>query len=220
MRVISYLRAHVTLAAPWEEVRPLSGAPYELVVRALQAKYGFQATGQSAISQQIGLVTPSFQVGQFEFDNQAVAINALEFQPAGILVSSPKTEFSQGFIDDVLGFLHAQFGFRKPPRNRKKSHRTIIISDFGFDIGHTFGKWLEVQKLLTLQSTTDDAELVPLGIRFIGRNNNAEFSGEHQFVFERRLTSPPGENWIYSEAALDTDSHEGILRSIETIFKD
>jgi hypothetical protein len=218
MRVVSYLQAIATFSAAWDEVRPLAGAPFAPVVTAMRAKYGFQNATQSLAAQQIGLTTPAFQIGQFELDKKIIGVNALEFQPSSIQISCSKTEYCLIFFDDMMEFLHSEFGFRKPPRDRKIIfHRSAIVCDLGFDVAQTFGKWLEVQSLLASKVAAGEPELTPLGVRFLGRQNDPT-NPESQYVFEQRLTSPPGENWIFSQGPFDTDTHEQLLHEIEAVF--
>lgn len=220
MRIISYMEAILTFAAPWDGVRPIAGIPFSLIANAIRARYGFQNVGLSPISQQVGLSTPLFTTGQFKFDDRDVAlINQLDFQPAGFNISSSKTAFCEAFFEDLFDFLVSQFGFRKPGADAKRTHRTAIVCDFGFPIDRTFGKWLEVKKLFDQLTSPGEPKLAPLGMRFMGERNQ-QLVAETQFLFERRVISPPDENWIFSQGPFDTETHERLLSEIAEIFAD
>src|SRR5229473_1817037 len=214
MKIVSYLNAITTSNVNWEEVRPLAGAPFPVTIQIVKERYQFQVAGQSLSGQQVGLMMPSFQAGQLRTEEGFIVVNQFEFQPNAIVISSATTEQTYKFADDLFAFLHTELGFRTPPRLRKMTHLTTIIADFGPTLENVFGKWKDIASLPAMK---DGAELLPLGIRFMGYRDNQPVI-ERQFVFERRLAAPPGENWSFSQAPLDTDSHVKLLNEIERIF--
>ena len=217
MKIISFLHAVSTLHAPWEEVRPIAGEPYAVTAKAIKDRYQFQVASQSLLGQQSGLALPSFATGQFTAGEQTIVINQIEFQPTGILVSSPKTENNLLIFDDLFSFLQSTLKFRPPPKARKMTNVTTLISQFDSGIDKMFGKWMDVQSVINSMAA-DEAPLAPLGIRMIGFRNEEPVL-DRQFIFERRVPAPSGENWIFSQAPLDTEKHVKVLEKVESVFQ-
>jgi hypothetical protein len=219
MQVVSYLNAITTIPASWEEIRPIAGMPYALVVNAIKGRYKFQNAGVSVAGQQVGLTTPSFQTGQFEIDGKPVVVNQIEFQPTGIVVSCATSDDNLKLIADVIAFLGSNLNFRAPAPGRTTHHMTTIISNFDSTWENMFGKWTKIQALLASLSTSEEAPLLPLGVRFIGIKNEQAVL-ERQFVFERRVPSPPKTNWIFSQLPFENEVHLRVLNEIEKTFSE
>ncbi len=219
MKIISHFNAVTTLSAPWDEIRPLTGAAFPLTLQVIKDRYKFQAAGQSAISQQIGLITPSFQTGEFKIGDQVAPLNQLEFQPQSVIVSCATTDQTYKVIDDLFAFLQQTLAFRFPQKERKRHHSTIIIVDFGTSLDPLFDNWSKVHTALNAMLESGP-ELIPFGMRFGAVNNEGHFIPERQYVIERRAVTPPGENWIFSQAPLDTDGHVKLLSVIEAALSD
>jgi hypothetical protein len=217
MRIISHLNAVTKIASQWDELRPLQGAPFITVIEALRTKYKFQAVGQSPISQAAGLMTPLLQTGVFESDEGPIQINQLDFQPTGVFIGSGTTEQAKKIEEDLFAFLHTTLGFRTPHPSRKRTYATTIIVDAGEILGSIFKKWEKIISFIN-SCAKDEAPILPFGVKFIGYQNG-EVVGDRQFLFERRLPSPPGENWIFSQGVFDTETHIKILKKIESEFK-
>lgn len=213
MKIISYFNAILTIEAPWDEVRPVAGAAFAAVSQLIKERYQFQAAGQSALSQQIGLMTPGFQGGQFRIGDKSVPINQFEFQPGTVLVTSATTEQATRFAEDVFEFLHKTLEFRIPPANRARHHVTAIVVDFGKSVVPMFGVINEIGRVLS-SKIKNNPEFYPLGFR-LARENQLP---DTQYLFERRATTPAGEHWIYSQAPLDTASHIELLNTIDTLI--
>lgn len=217
MEVISYMADMTTVMIPWEEIRPIAGAPYGFVTNAIQQRYGFQSVAISPAGHAAGLMTPLFHTGQFSIDDRPVPANHLEFQPTQIVVGSATTDYSIRLLEDVMTFLNSSLGFRKLPKDRKASHVTTIISNFNSSLDTMFGKWAKIKDLLVSLSGSDDPPLLPLGLRFVGFDNERAVP-ERQFLFERRVPCPPEANWIFSQAPLDTEKHVKLLTTIDQLF--
>lgn len=213
MNIISFLEGTVVLNASWEEVRPVAGAPYGAVIDLLRNRYSFQSVGTSATSQQANLMTPFLQAG--EFDKESIA--QVDFQPANIVVTCSKTTTALNFIDDMMEFLRDNLGFRVPPKNRQKTYRSTIISDMGFNVAHTLGKWKEIEALLNKLRGPSDLSMKLAGINFIGMSG-ARYDPNVRFVFEQRLPAPDGAEWIFTHAPLRTEDHEKLLSKISQLF--
>jgi len=216
MKVISYWEAYFSVHSPWDEMRPIDGVAFPTLLEAIRVRYQFQAAARSPSTQPFNLMTPVFQTGAFVVGDKSNVVNVCDFQMAGILVGASTTEHAKEFAVDLFDFLEKAFGFRRPPADRKVTHRTTMVVEFGFDIESTFGTWNEVADLLRSVIPSDEPKPVPFGIKFTGADLNNPNNTE--FIFERRTTAPPNAQWIYSQAPLDTASHEALLRKIETIF--
>jgi hypothetical protein len=215
MKIISHFNAITTIAAPWDEVRPLTGASFSATVQFVKERYNFQVTGQSSISQQIGMTTPSFQSGQFNSGDQFVPVNQLEFQPQAIVISCATTDQTTKFYDDLFAFLQKTLEYRIPPKERKRQHITSIIVDFGASLNPLFDKWKNFQSTLN-DLVGAGPEITPFGVRFGAVTPDNLPTAERHYVLERRGITPQGENWFFSQAPLDTDAHVKLLSTLES----
>jgi hypothetical protein len=216
MKIISHFNAVTTIEAPWDEVRPPTGGPFPATIQLLKEKYQFQASGQSAISQQLGLLTPGFQGGQFKMGDKIVPINQLEFQPAAIVISSSTTEQVAKFADDVFELLHKTLEYRIPPKGRPRHHISVIIVDFGPSFESLFGKFNEIARILN-SKRKNEPRLLPHAVRFNAVTGENQLIPDRQYALERRAITPAGESWIFSQAPLDTDTHLELLEAIDSL---
>ncbi|HTV34146.1 MAG TPA: hypothetical protein VME69_13790, partial [Methylocella sp.] len=168
----------------------------------------------SVTAQQVGLTTPLLQAGQFGKES----IAQVDFQPVNVVVTCSRTATALQVIDDMFEFLKDSFGFRVPTKDREKTYRSIIISDMGFNVAHTLGKWKEIQSLLNKLRGQSDLNMEISGINFIGRGG-ARYDPNMRFIFEQRLPSPDGVEWVFSLAPLRTEDHEKLLSKISQLFR-
>jgi hypothetical protein len=213
MNIISFLEGTVVLNASWDEVRPVAGAPFNAIIELLRNRYSFQSVGTSTTAPQASLMTPFLKAGQFGKES----IAQIDFQPANIAVTCSQTITALNLIDDMMEFLRDNLGFRVPPKDRKKTYRSTIISDMGFNVAHTLGKWKEIEILLNKLRGLSDLNMELTGINFIGRNGD-RYDPNLRFVFEQRLPAPDGAEWIFSHAPLRTEDHEKLLSKISQLF--
>jgi hypothetical protein len=218
MKIISHFNATTTVDATWDEVRPLTGGAFPATVQFIKERYSFQIAGQSAISQQIGLMTPSFQAGQFKIGDQSAPINLLEFQPQAVIISCATTTQTSKFYDDLFSFLKA-LEYRSPTKERPRRHVTSIVVDFGASLAPLFEGLSKIQSMLN-KMVGGTFEFTPLSIRFGVISPENQILPEPQYVFERRAVAPAGESWIFSQAPLDTDSHVALLSAIDSVLND
>jgi hypothetical protein len=219
MKIITHFNAVTMIQAPWDEVRPVTGGAFGATTQLIKERYQFQLTGQSTVSQQIGLMTPAFQAGQFKVGDKIIPVNQLEFQPSSVVISCATTEQTNKFADDVFAFLHDALEYKIPPKERKRHHTTVIIVDFGPSFISLFGKFNEVARALNTK-IKDGQALTPFGVRFNAINSENQMIPDRQYLLERRALTPPGEHWIYSQAPLDTDTHLEFLSAIDSLVND
>jgi hypothetical protein len=223
MRIIAHLEGTVVIKSPWEELRPPAGTAVPLVMSALQARYKFTNVGFSAVSQQASMFTPHLQLGGMLEGSESFSINSIEFQPPLFVVVSSTTSYAEIFIRDMFSFLKEHFGFREPPENRPRHCRSsIVFQPSDIDIDAAMGKWNEVLAFLNPNLSKDTSPYRTLGIRF----SNEEFGIANEgittstpFIIERRLGAPLGENWWFSQAPVDTETHLALLEKIEKTFQ-
>jgi hypothetical protein len=217
MKVVSFLSAITSINSPWDEVRPIAGRAIGVVTQAMRERYKFQASGQSAASQQVGLTTPNFATGQFQLGDSVIPINQFEFQPTAVVISCATTEQTYKVADDVFDYLAKTFGFRPPEKDRHRQFMTTIVVDFGPSGIPLSEKWTKVQSLMN-GAFGKGAPLIPFGVRFASITAENQPQGDRQFVFERRATMPANSNWIYSQANLDTDTHLKLLTEMDAVL--
>jgi hypothetical protein len=214
MRVISHLSATTNFQIAWEEIRPLAGRPFMFTLEAIKERYQFQNAEQSATGSAQGLVTPHLQVGAFHGDAQ-IPFNSLDFHSLGIFVGAATTEQTFRIADDLFVFLQS-LGFREPPADRPRYYSTIIVVDVGAALANIFKRWEKISAFAN-SVLPSHAQLQAIGVKFlpfIGENAMAE----GQFVFEKRVPAPKGQNWMYSQAPLSTEDHLKLLEMIEQEF--
>ncbi len=220
MQVISFMDGTIWVHSSWEEVRPMNGVPLTLVLEALQTHYKFSMAGFSPLAQQVGLYTPSLQLGSMQKNGESYGINSLDFSPTFFSIGASRTDISEKIMADVFDFLSKNFHFRAPPNERERSYRsTIILDPSGLDLGTTMGGWNQVLDILNAKLRDKSISYKPLGVRFVKDGPVVAGAPDTPFTFERRLASPPGTNWWFSQAPVDTGTHVAILEAIEKLFQ-
>ena len=194
MRIVSHLEGTVLVRAPWEELRPVSGAPMPLLLSSLQTRYGFSSVGFSATAQQSGMFTPNLQIGSMTADDVSFSVNSIEFQPPFFIAVCSTTDNANIFIEDMLRFLEESFGFRPLGMNRQRYYRSTIIFDpSGLDLDETIGKWGEILSFLNAKTSTDADLIQTLGVRFAKKDFGIVGDGlptSTPFILERRTWCP------------------------------
>lgn len=213
MRIVSFINGTVVYGAAWEEIRPLAGISVYAVIDALKEKYRFNQAGLSEAGQQAGFTIPHMQLGCYQGSD--IGITSLEFQPQGIIVTCSTTDQAEKVLSDVLTFLKNSFGFRDPSHPRQKVYNSVVVSEFEFNIARTLDKWGKICELINAAMPAELPKLAPAGVKFVTK----EGAGPSiSFAVERRMGSPEGENWWFSNGPLDTNSHVKILEQIEMIW--
>jgi hypothetical protein len=215
MEIISYLHAATVLKATWDEIRPQTGAVFPATVQLVRERYQFQQSGQSPTAQQVGIIAPNFQVGQFKMGEALVSITQLEFQPAGILAACSTTEQTLALLDDLFKFLHEKLAYRLPSKERERQYTTTIIAKFKSSISPLFEPWEKILSALN-ELAKPGHKIVPYGVRFFGEIGDHQPDPERYFGFERRVGAPPGEEWFFSQAPIQTKDHVRLLETIES----
>lgn len=213
MKVLAYVEAAVSLSAPIAMWRPENGLPVPDMLAGVSSRYNFQAAG---LGEATGM--PSYQTGEFVYDGSAISIQALEFQPNGVIALSTKTENIELFLNDLCRYLETDLQFRQDVEF-KKQYRTSLISEHSFDIDVAFYSFQSIQACLDrlLQKQSPGANVKPMGIRF------QVFDGDRQtdrnITIERRIGQEAAPGRLFSSSPLPTADHLELIRKFDEVYR-
>ncbi len=212
MKIVSYLEGSVSWNAAWDELRPLVGAPHQLVMASLQAVFGFSEAGASPTAATQNLMTPYLRFGSTISEPQ-ISINGVDFQADRVVASSSRTDLAEQALLQIVEYLQATFGFRQPPDERTYNYHSTIIFDPESDIEASFhAPWGPLLDKFKQAPEEDISSLSAFGMRFFPAN--PAITAESVFTIEKRVPCPPGENWWFSTGPFTTDFHEQLLVAI------
>jgi len=157
-------------------------------------------------------MTPALQSGMFN----GIPFNQLDFQSGAVVIGAATTEQTLKIAEDLFDFLNNALGFRKLPENRPRTYASILIADLGPVLSNMFSRWEKITSLVQKMMPPEN-RLLPMGVKFLTYKGN-DAQADRQFIFERRVPTPPNEDWIFSQAPLDTETHVKVLEMIQTEF--
>jgi hypothetical protein len=220
MNIVSYINANTLRFIAQDEFLPEGQSSMFAFANPIAQRYGFQAHGESQTAASVGILSPAFQAGVFNFENVPVPIMSLEFLPARITATCSTSEQSNAFMDDLIEFLVTHYKFRKPSREIQKFEVSALVIDFGpqfLEKISVIGKILTTLNKFSSDASSLHAPMDIQGIRFAGTNSKHGQIVNMHYALEVRAGRPLGTNWLFSQAPLPTKSHVALLADIEAI---
>jgi hypothetical protein len=220
LRLVSNVSGSVIRRLSFEQMIPNSGLALATFSAFLKERYKFQDVGISARARQMGVMLPGFQNGEMTFRGQATPIMGLEFAPSEISVTCVRTDISEHLITEILEQLIDTLKFKMAEKTERTEYSSTLVVEAAFPLLESLGKWATVYEMLRKRVAKDraDYEVMPLGIKFIGKSGDGFFDdATHTFAFEKRL-SVLDVNWQYTVAPMSSAEHFEFLEEIEQLF--
>jgi hypothetical protein len=223
MKVIGPLQGIAAYREAQEEYQPENGSLPRDLIELVRITYEFQVFPQL----QLGMPPPApldFAMGQFSANDTRFVINRLIMTGDGDIAFAVRTEQADLFLDDLMRLLDENLGYRLRTGKIAKSFVSNVVVEFDQGLEEYFGSLsnmmtiindarpghppFNIKRLAFGEADTSPPPTDPLVI--IERAD---------FVIERRVGRPFGENRYFCTAPMTTDDHIRTLERIEAIAR-
>jgi hypothetical protein len=221
MRLLNTDQGRVVQLVSPDEVRPPQGLDLPRLVRAVGARYGFDAVPPdlTGFAQPTGL---RFERGRFVTANLGdAAIFDLSLFNDGIIATCADTNIADALINDATEWLIQADMIRRPIRQRPRTYTSNVIVEFDIALTRILEQFLSTSAKLhdaLLQQYGWDHPTSLQRLAFSADPTNMPPYRNTLFAIERRGSVSFDQRWFWSGAPLPLAIHLDLLKSIEDDF--
>jgi hypothetical protein len=223
MQLIGTETGIASLILAWEEIRPLSLIPMNVVGAALTERYKFQyppaqyrnyAEAQAAVHE--------FRSGALEHQDRLISVLGIIIYSDAIAVECSNTDDADIVLDNLMAWARG-LGFREFIRPPQKLYGSRLVAKFDLPLERLFGISNDLISLMAASAESHYGSIQPFGMLNINfRADNRKVANSNlfsHFSFERRMNEPYDENRFVCSAPLSTSEHLTLLGQIEGLAK-
>ncbi|HTY22539.1 MAG TPA: hypothetical protein VMC85_05380 [Desulfomonilaceae bacterium] len=221
MQLISVDIAKAIWLFPLTEMNP-TGRSLTQIFADIRKRYSFQKAPSHSLdydSETKGLI---FSEGEFiNQKGEPILVKLSLFSDGAVAETWSSTTDSEGFLRDVMGWIHSEHGISLPPDRTPRifylSHLTVSMSH---KHGAVFSKLQQLSELLGQKLTASGRSnkgFVAGGFSLWAANWD-ENVAPAAYRFEIKAGSKPGENRYFSAAPLPTEAHMEMLKEQEQLL--
>lgn len=226
MKLIGVLQGIAAYREAAEEYAPEKMPPMADIIQGVRTRYQFQQfpvlpPNMPSVFQMVW----NFQNGRFTQGNEPFGVAQLVMSPKGDSVASSRTEHAELVLDDLVGMLDSQFGYRLRQSNKTKIYWSHLVVEFDKDVGEYIDKIGSIERIITEHANnkksyrfkgsifgTTTAQLPP-------NADTIDILEAQDFVLERRVDVPFEQHRFFTSAPLTTDTHVKTLEEIEAAIR-
>lgn len=217
MKIVSYDQGRATLLFPLEEILPLQGLDVPDLMKKIAARYNFQTTPNPITPRDPNTNGIKFAQGLFESSDTLINIQELSIYNDGVLVQSNTTENAQAIIDDLLHWLHSEFGFRYFSSPIQTVYSSQVVVEFEKPLSKLIDAFSSIVAAISRQigpRITEPMDLARIDFE-LDRLKQTPLTSLPRFIIERRPGTAFDQNRYYSGAPMSTTAHLQVLADIE-----
>ena len=162
-----------------------------------------------------------FGLGRFEIDGAQVGISDFLIYTDGIVAIAQKTEWAEKFLEDIVGWVKSEFGFRDVVTGIRKLYVSTLIVDFDRPLSRLLSGYERISEIISSRAITILPEKRPLQFsRLDFEVDKKTVEGQialPKFVLERRAGVSFSQNRYYCLAPMQTTTHIEVLTEIEKL---
>jgi hypothetical protein len=220
MKIIAYETSRLTVLFPFEEVVPLAGVNDREIIEGIGARYKFLKT-PNLISDDVAKNGYRFEAGQFSINNTIERITDFSIFRDGIVINAPRTDNSEAFLDDIIGYMKDVYSYRNFITQPRRYFQSQLVAEFE----------RSPEKLIASLNTIAGIISEPLkeiyGTEISMRFGRVDFAADktklsapapttvHPFIIERRAGVPFETERYFCSAPMRTATHVAVLEKIE-----
>jgi hypothetical protein len=220
MNIISYDHAKVTVLFPFEEVAPLGATSGIPIVSKIVDRYNFRK-GPDINQSQAEIAKNGLKFENATAIIHDINVNIIEFVvfSDGVVITSPTTEQSELFWDDVSSWMITENGFRNFTEIPIRRFVSQLVVEFNKPLERLVGPFEAMSKIISDRLSPIYDQEVPLGFsRLDLEYDKSSFRSSiivPKFIIERRQGVPFNKERYYCSAPIRTKDHIAILETIE-----
>jgi len=227
VKIIANVQGTCAIRASPDDIAPPKGILWSDVIAKISAIYKFAGIPgiQPGIIPQIPL---AFQSGEFQSEQEKIAIQNLFLTNSGVAVQTLTTEQSEIVLENLIALLDDSFGFRIRASSYKRDYVSHIVVQFEKSIESCVAALETINALVRNAMSIPVAEPFSLKRLAFGKEVFAQPNAAIQtllgldavdridFTIERRVNHPFSDNRYYVAAPIRTQE---LLHTLEEIEK-
>jgi hypothetical protein len=206
-----------------DEVAPPLGFPSKGIIDSIVQRYAFVGRPPDAPELQ-GHQAINFQSGGFTFEEKRVAVIGISLVAHGDIVFAPTTNIAERVLDDLIGHLESEFGFRYSSAKQTRIYQSNVTVEFNMDLAEKISGLKNFQTFIGKRIARPDRSFqlkrLSLGSGdvpnpLVNTQPTLEILEQSDFMIERRAGAPYESNRYFSSAPMRTEDHLKLLEQIE-----
>lgn len=212
MKLISKDAGLAAIGIVIDEAKPLSGYSLPAMLQAVTTRYEM---AKSPTIQETTATGAKFQNGRLASKN--IVITELSIHNNSIAATTTDTKDSEIVVNDLLGFMRKEFGFREFTTKPVRVFQSDLIVEFDNDPDKALSLFAPLRELLQKEAESVNGLKKPIQFNRIDFGSDPILTGPNAvFLIERRAGIPYSENRYFCKAYMQTDAH---LRALELMDK-
>jgi hypothetical protein len=221
MNVISFDSGRATWLFPLEEFAPSAGLNNVSVVTKIAERYGFAQVPTITTRDDMAKKGLTFGMGHFKANDISFIVSDFMVYNDGIVAVTEKSEWAESFLEDVMRWVIAEFGFRNPVSGIGKLISSTLIVDFERSISGLLAGYERLSEIISSRTVTIVPQPAPMQLtRMDFEIEKGKLVGQvalPKFILERRGGVDFSRERYYSVAAMHTAGHIEALTEIEKL---
>jgi hypothetical protein len=221
MNIISFDNARATWLFPLEEFTPAAGLNGISVIAKVAERYGFAQIPTITTRDDMAKKGLAFGMGGFEAKGERFAVTDFIIYNDGIIAGAEKSEWAESFLEDVVPWVIAEFGFREPATGIGKLVSSTLIVDFEKPISKLLGSYELISEIISSRTVTIVPQPKPMQLsRLAFEIDKTVLVGQvaqPKFILERRGGISFTQERYFSSAPMHTQGHIETLMAIEML---
>jgi hypothetical protein len=220
LNVISFETARVTRIFPLEEFTP-PATNHPSILPLIAERYGFTIVPNITTREDMGKNGLVFGMGRFNYGGHQVVVSDFAIYTDGLAAVAQKSEWSEAFLDDVMGWVRREFDFREIVSGMKTLYSSTIVVDFEASPSRLLRQFGHLSNFISDRTVTIMPEKRKLEFsRLDFEVDKKAMTGPAappKFTLERRANVSFAQERYFSAAAMATAHHIEVLEEIERI---
>ena len=217
MKVVHFESGRTIALFKLEEFTPARGINEKALSDLIAERYRFSRRPDFSQPRTVLESQTAFETGEFQSGNTQYSLHKLEIHRDGIVVDASTTEISEGFADDLIGWLKREKEFRETAITKLFLNQMVV--DFQKPLSRLFKGFDAISNIMQRCLSEDGrpSESIVF-VRFDaepGPREGLRYPNSPRFVIERRVGTEVGQERYYCSAPLRTDTHLAALEAIE-----
>jgi hypothetical protein len=221
VKIVKFDSARATWLFPLEEFTPAAGANSVSIVSLLAARYNFSILPTITTREDMAKNGLQFGMGSLEDNGQRFVVTDFIVYNDGIVAICEKTDWAETFLENVVQWVIAEFGFRTPSSGIRKLYSSTVVVDFETNLSQLFVSYERIAELISSRAVIIMPERKPMHFsRMDFEADKTELQGQvalPKFILERRGGVKFSQERFFSIAPMHTADHIEVLTEIEKL---
>ena len=221
MKIVSFESARVTWLFPIEEFVPAAGANNPSVLALIAQRYNFSIVPTTTTREDMNKNGLVFGMGHFQHAGQHFVVTDFAIYSDGLASVAEKSEWAVAFLEDVVAWVKAEFGFREVSSGIRKLFHSTVVVDFDTPPSKLVQGFNRIADFISSRAITVFPDKKPMDFaRLDFETDKRALAGQvmvPKFTLERRQGVDFSQERYFSAAPMTTADHLATLEEIERV---